>query len=107
MSASHEIAALKTTIFELLVAYPKYRDSDKKLCSRIWCIELQRDGKDIKTLTAYQFFDIYSNGEILSTADSVTRVARLVKKEHPEVEGTKENRLTESENVKEEIKTVT
>ena len=106
MSASIEIAALKTTIFELLTKYEKYRDSDRMLVSRIWATELQRDGKDIKTLSAYQFFDIYSNGEILSTADSVTRVARLVKKEHSHLEGTKEQRLPESENVKEEIKTI-
>ena len=105
MSASSEIHALKTTIFELLTRHEKYRDSDRKLVSRIWATELQRDGKDIKTLTAYQFFDIYSNGEILSTADSVTRVARLVKRDNPTLEGTKENRLTESQNVKEEIKT--
>lgn len=104
MSASIEIKDLKTTIFELLRDYPKYRDSDKKLCSRIWAIELQESGIDIRTLTTYDFFDIYSNQQILSTADSVTRVSRLVKKEHPEYEGTKENRLPECENVKEEIK---
>jgi hypothetical protein len=103
MSASKEIETLEVIIENLLRDYPKYRESDRKLICRVWAMQLSPD-RNVRTLTTYDFFDIYSNSDTLSPSDSITRVARMVKTKYPELEGKKDLRLEEVHNVKEVVK---
>lgn len=103
MSASKEISTLRDTVKQLLEEYPKYRDSDKKLCCRIWQMELA-PRRNVKTLTTFDFFDIYCNQSILSSGESITRATRMIKEEFPELEGKKAKRLEEVPKVQEVVR---
>lgn len=94
MSASHEIQTIKALVKQLLTDHVKYRNNDKMLCCRVWKMQLEPH-RNIKTLATYDFFDILCNQNLLSSADSITRAARNIKVEFPELEGDKQTRLEE------------
>lgn len=104
MSASQEIITIEATIKELLEQFPKYRDSDKKLQCRVWQMQLEPTGRSLKLLTTYDFFDIYSNEQILTPSDSITRAARKIKQKFPHLEGEKQKRIEECPKVQKAVR---
>ena len=87
MSAGEEIKKLKDTVYGLLKENPVYRDSDKKLCCRIWAEQLH--GVEMtKKITAYQFLCTYSSDEsYLFSQDSITRARRKWQEEDATLRG--------------------
>lgn len=104
MKASDDMKGLTGIIFDLLSNYPKYRDNDKMLACRVWSIQMEEKTFFSKEITAYKFFDLYSNGDFLSSQDNISRIARMIKTDNPHLEGTKAGRLPECEKVKEVVK---
>lgn len=102
MQASEEITYVKDIVKELLEKFEKYRNSDKKLCCRVWQIQLEQSGRDVKKLSTFDFFVLYcdANLDMLYSHESIARAARMIKEKHPELQGNKEKRLEECDNVK-------
>jgi hypothetical protein len=89
MSISKQIKQLRPLVLELLTKNPKYRDSDKMLCARLWSTQLGGVEK-LKTLTTYEFLIIFSqpNSKLYNVV-SIVRVRRKLQEELPELRGTK------------------
>lgn len=89
MSVSKEIKQVRAMVLELLQTNPKYRDSDKMLCSKIWAIQMGGMDK-IKNLSAYDFLTEYVQKKSkLFNVVSIVRVRRKIQEETPELRGTK------------------
>jgi hypothetical protein len=89
MSISKQIKQLRPLVLELLTKNPKYRDSDKMLCARLWSTQLGGVEK-LKTLTTYEFLIIFSQPKSkLYNVVSIVRVRRKLQEELPELRGTK------------------
>lgn len=89
MAAIREIRKLKDRVLKMLRDDPKYRDSDRKICARIWAEDLGGVEKS-KAMSVYDFLCKYSDGigkDEVHTADSITRVRRLLQQKHPELRG--------------------
>ena len=85
------VSRLKTTkelVRYLLEKYPHYRDQDDKLVAHVWNSQLFGLGKDSKTISAYDFLIVYSEGKITS-ADDITRNRRMLQSQYPELRGIK------------------
>jgi hypothetical protein len=89
MAVSKEITQVRSMVTDLLKTNPKYRDSDKMLCSKIWSIQL--GGMDsLKKISAYDFLTMYvqAKGKLFSGA-SIERVRRKIQEETPSLRGEK------------------
>jgi hypothetical protein len=82
------IKHLTENIKNLLLTDARYRDSDSLLVNRIQRDELMSAGKDVRTLTVYEFFTIRLNKQITSE-DTITRLRREVQEYFPETRGLK------------------
>lgn len=88
-------------IKRLLELDPKYRDNDRLLCARIWFNEIQKD----KTMTAEKFLFMYAFEKSLTTADTISRLRRIVQAENPHLETEKSKaRKLKAKEVKEFLK---
>lgn len=101
MNASLEIKNLSQIVEKLLKEDKRYRDSDKKLCAKIWVIQyggLER----FKTVSAFDFIMEYLKEDtFLYSQESIGRARRKVQEENPELRGEKyQKKQEEQENVK-------
>jgi hypothetical protein len=89
MSISKQIKQLRPMVLELLTKNPKYRDSDKMLCARLWSTQLGGVDK-LKTLSTFDFLITFSqpNSKLYNVV-SIVRVRRKLQEELPELRGTK------------------
>jgi hypothetical protein len=89
MSISKQIKQLRPMVLELLTKNPKYRDSDKMLCARLWSTQLGGVEK-LKTLSTFDFLITFSqpNSKLYNVV-SIVRVRRKLQEELPELRGTK------------------
>mgnify|MGYP003343568951 CR=1 FL=1 len=98
---------MKTTFDKVKALLEKdemYRESDEKLVCRIWNNELADMKFDSRTMSSFEFFRIYVNGNI-TTADVITRARRKVQEKHPELRGNNYNQRQQNQTeVKEELK---
>ena len=106
MSASKEIKDLYATVKDLLQRFPLFRDDERKLCTMIWKIESEQCKMDLTKTTAYEFLSAYRSEKTFSSADSITRTSRMVKKEFQSLEGDKQTRLEEVPKVKQTLKQI-
>lgn len=93
MTASSELTTKKEQIKQLLTDFHKCRDSDRNLCCEFWYKELKEHG-----LSQCNFLRAYDE-HILTSADSISRLKRLIQKEHPELRGI--NKYSEQEKCRE------
>jgi hypothetical protein len=89
MSTTKQMERVKEVVLDLLKQDAKYRDSDRKLCCKVWSIEM---GGNIERgeMTAYQFLCEYSKSNSdskLSNVASIERVRRKLQEEFPELRG--------------------
>lgn len=82
---------LKDRIKKLLSCYPHLRDDDRALICNVWYQEIS--GLTLHGIKDFLRWYAEGNG---SNSDSITRLARQVKEEHPELAGTRQ-RKTEKE----------
>lgn len=76
-----KLASLESRVEKLLKKAKKYRNDNKALCVKIW----QDQFTERKDITS-NFFAMYELGKY-STADNITRIARLIKQHNPELRG--------------------
>ena len=77
-----KLVSLENRVEKLLKKYKFLRNNNKALCVKVW--EQQFDER--KDITS-NFFAMYESGKYVS-ADNITRIARLVKQNNPELRGT-------------------
>jgi hypothetical protein len=77
-----KLVSLENRVEKLLKKYKFLRNNNKALCVKVW--EQQFDER--KDITS-NFFAMYELGKYVS-ADNITRIARLVKQNNPELRGT-------------------
>lgn len=105
MSVSTEINELESAVQECLQKDYRLRDSDKKLCARIWTIQLG-GLNELKAMSAYDFFIKYTDdSNPLYSQESIGRCRRKLQEENPLLRGSKwAERHAEQENVVNEIR---
>jgi hypothetical protein len=90
MSITNQMEQVGDLVHKLLLEDEKYRDSDRKLCCKIWSIELCGSIEGTRRLSAFDFFCEYSKpnaqSKLTSTA-SIERVRRKLQEEFPELRG--------------------
>ena len=87
MSVAKEIPELQTLVFNLLQKDKRLRNSDKKLSSRIWTLQIGSLEK-LKAMTAYDFLVKYVDDEsVLYSQESIGRCRRKLQELYPELRG--------------------
>lgn len=104
MSVLANILATKDKVIHLLKIKADYRDNDEKLVAAFWFNEVRdKQKRDTKTMTAYDFLDLYSQGG-LTSADVITRARRKAQEENKELRGKNwEKRQHEEKEVRQNI----
>jgi hypothetical protein len=93
-TASKQIESKYDQIEMVMIENPNYRHNDNCICTEIWENELAK----MKSHDGF-FFMYYSSGKITS-ADSITRCARMIRKKH----GWKKDKTSEIAKVKKVVK---
>lgn len=81
-----KVKEIQGLVERLLEEYPTYRDSDKKLCSHIWMIEVGGIN-NMRKMNAYDFLYHLSNSEELSSFESISRARRKIQENLPHLRG--------------------
>jgi len=89
MTVAREIKQLNAIVENLLRVSVIYRDSDQKLCARIWAIQLGGDDV-LKSISAYEFLLKYTTGKLYSQ-ESIGRARRKLQEEDESLRGKKYN----------------
>jgi len=77
-----KLVSLEKRVENLLKKYKTLRNNNKALCVKVW----EQQFEERKDITS-NFFAMYELGKY-TTADNITRIARLVKERNPELRGT-------------------
>jgi hypothetical protein len=77
-----KLVSLENRVENLLKKYKTLRNNNKALCVRVW----EQQFEERKDITS-NFFAMYELGKYVS-ADNITRIARLIKQNNPELRGT-------------------
>ncbi len=77
-----KLVSIEKRITQMLTKNSSLRNDNRKLCVAIWTKEAKE-----KQLEPSFFFENYKRGS-LTSADNITRIARLVKEHNPELRGT-------------------
>ena len=77
-----KLVSLEKRVEKLLKKYKTLRNNNKALCVKVW----EQQFAERKDITS-NFFAMYELGKY-TTADNITRIARLVKERNPELRGT-------------------
>lgn len=77
-----KLISLEKRITQMLTSNSSLRTDSRKLCVAVW----NKEAKE-KQLEPSFFFENYKRGS-LTSADNITRIARLVKERNPELRGT-------------------
>jgi hypothetical protein len=89
MRVSKEIPKIETVVKQLLESNPKYRDSDRVLCAKIWSMEIGGIERT-KEITAFELLSNYASGgnkSILTNAVSIVRARREVQRKNVALRG--------------------
>lgn len=86
-----KISRTKDRIIKLLTRYPEFRDNDERLIATFWHRQLLDAGKSAELITGFEFLEIYSKNEILTSADCIVRSRALIQQQTPELRGNKWN----------------
>jgi hypothetical protein len=87
MSVAKEIPELQELVMGLLQKDKRLRNSDKKLSSRIWTMQIGSLEK-VKDMTAYDFLVMYvDDNSVLYSQESIGRCRRKLQELYPELRG--------------------
>jgi hypothetical protein len=81
---------IKNTVIELLTQYSDFKDNDNQLVAWFWKLEMEAHGYPHQHYPTQTFFKLMAFGK-LTSADTITRVRRLIQEETPELRGKKYN----------------
>jgi len=94
---------IKPTVIELLEQYSDFKDNDQQLVAWFWKLEMEKMGYPSSNTPTQTFFKLMAFGK-LTSADTITRVRRLVQEENPSLRGKKYvERQAKQEKVKKEL----
>jgi len=89
MGIAKEIENIESIVKKLLESNPKYRESDRVLCAKIWSIEIGGLERT-KEITAFDLLSDYASGgskSLLTNAVSIVRARRKLQKENKSLRG--------------------
>jgi hypothetical protein len=81
-----ELDGIKGIVIKFLKETPVLRDDDRALVCKVWEYQLKLLGKNIFSLKANDFFQVYTT-DLLTSSDSITRARRKVQETFPELRG--------------------
>ena len=81
---------IKQTVVELLTQYTDFKDNYNQLVAWFWKLEMEKMGYPSSNTPTAHFLKIMAFGK-LTSADTITRVRRLVQEENIELRGKKYN----------------
>ena len=81
---------IKNTVSDLLNEYSDFKDNDQQLVAWFWKLEMEAHGYPSSSTPTQTFFKLMAFGK-LTSADTITRVRRLIQEETPELRGKKYN----------------
>jgi hypothetical protein len=90
MPVKNKIKNTKEKVVVYLSTHSKkedYRDDDEKLVARYWCDELRENKIDPVSISGMEFLKIYSDNELLTSAETIVRARRIAQKDDPELRG--------------------
>jgi hypothetical protein len=94
---------IKKTVIELLTQYSDFKDNDQQLVAWFWKLEMEAHGYPASSTQTQTFFKLMAFGK-LTSADTITRVRRLVQEESPELRGKKyDERQAKQSQVKKDL----
>tara|TARA_R100000781_G_C4063124_1_gene121756 strand:+ start:774 stop:1082 length:309 start_codon:yes stop_codon:yes gene_type:complete len=76
----------KEEVKQLLIDKPHLRDSDPKLISTYWWLELKRKDIDPNKMSGLDFMKMFAYGK-LTNIKTIERMRRKLQEEHPELRG--------------------
>ena len=76
----------KEEVKALLIDKPHLRDSDPKLISTYWWLELKRKDIDPNKMTGLEFMKMFADGK-LTNIKTIERMRRKLQEECPELRG--------------------
>ena len=76
----------KEVVKQLLIDKPHLRDSDPKLISTYWWLELKRKDIDPNKMTGFDFMKMFADGK-LTNIKTIERMRRKLQEECPELRG--------------------
>lgn len=98
-----DILKNKPYVLELLQTKPHLRDDDYKLISNVWHKALSLNKIEAKEITAFRFFELFSEGS-LPHPESIRRIRAKLQEEFPELRGEKYKiRHKEEDKVKDQL----
>jgi hypothetical protein len=68
---------IKNTVIELLTQYSDFKDNDQQLVAWFWKLEMEAHGYPASSTPTQTFFKLMAFGK-LTSADTITRVRRLI-----------------------------
>ena len=77
---------IKQTVIDLLTQYTDFKDNDQQLVAWFWKLEMEAMGYPSSNTPTSNFLKLMAFGK-LTSADSITRVRRLIQEESPELRG--------------------
>jgi hypothetical protein len=77
---------IKNTVIELLTQYSDFKDNDNQLVAWFWKLEMEAHGYPASSTPTQTFFKLMAFGK-LTSADTITRVRRLIQEETPNCVG--------------------
>ena len=94
---------IKQTVIELLTQYTDFKDNDNQLVAWFWKLEMEKMGYPSSNTPTANFLKLMAFGK-LTSADTITRVRRLIQEENPELRGKKyEERQAKQSIVKKDL----
>ena len=81
---------IKQTVIDLLTQYADFKDNDNQLVAWFWKLEMEKMGYPSSNTPTANFLKLMAFGK-LTSADTITRVRRLIQEESPELRGKKYN----------------
>ena len=82
------VTKTKDKVKQYMEQYDYLRDNDDRLVATVWYFELKDQGRDPYQMTAVDFFNCLSNGD-LTTNEAITRARRKMQEEHEHLRGEK------------------
>ena len=94
---------IKPIVVSLLQQYSDFKDNDQQLIAWFWKMEMEAQGFEPSKTPTQTFLKLMAFGK-LTSAETITRVRRLIQEENPALRGKKYNeRQANQQKVKKQL----
>ena len=99
-----DIKKTRDLVIHYLEEHEHLRDNDEKLIATIWKLELYRNNINPKSITAFDFLQLFANGK-LTNPESIRRSRAKIQETFPLLRGDKYNhRQAKSNDIKDDLR---